>query len=178
MKTYRLITLDPPKLATRSVAGKPASINVADGYDVPTPPYTGHHPNRIQYAYVEELAYPEETPAEGFVWVRELTAEAYGWKQVEAPPARNPKWYSQPAWRIRAISKVTPYGDGMLIDAIDTIVESLSSDPVQKAVAEEVFYGGNTLERDSTLLVGMATGLGLTDEQLDTIFQQADAIEV
>lgn len=174
MKSYRLITLNPLKLVTKNIGGMPAAMSVKDGYSAPTPPYT----DPVEYAYVEELAYPEETPVEGFVWARELTTEAYGWKQVEAPPAKNPKWYSQPAWRIRAISKVTPYGDGMLIDAIDTIVESLSSDPVQKAVAEEVFYGGNTLERDSALLVGMAAGLGLTDEQLDNLFQQAASIEV
>ena len=177
MKTYRLITLDPPKLAARSVAGKPASINVADSYDVPTPPYTGHHPNRIQYAYVEELPFPEEDPAEGFIWTRELTTEAYGWKQVEAPPAPNPEWYVQPAWRIRAICDVTPYGDGLLIDAITAAVDAIE-DPVQKAVSKEVFFGGNTLERDSMLLVSMAGALELTDEDLDSIFQQANSIEV
>ena len=143
MKTYRLITLDPPKLAAKSVAGKPASINVADGYDVPAPPYTGHHPNHTHYAYIEELPIPEEAPAEGFVWTRELTAEAYGWKQVEAPPAPNPEWYEQPTWRVRAIADVTPYGDGMLIDAITALVDSIE-DPVQKAISKEVFFGGNT----------------------------------
>ena len=177
MKTYRLITLDPPKLAARSVAGKPASINVADGYDVPTPPYTGHHPNRIQYAYVEELPFPEEDPAEGFIWTRELTTEAYGWKQVEAPPAPNPEWYVQPAWRVRAVAKATPLGAGTVLDAVTVAIAGIT-DPLQQIVAEEVFFGGNILERDSTLLVGMATGLGLTDEQLDDLFKQAHAIEV
>ena len=106
------------------------------------------------------------------------TAEQLLARQRLEADAATPTWYVQPAWRIRAISKVTPYGDGMLIDAIDTIVESLSSDPVQKAVAEEVFYGGNTLERDSSLLVSMAATLGLDDTQVDDIFQQAAAIEV
>lgn len=168
MKTYQLIKLSPLSLQYKSLGGLPFSLTRESD-----PPVTPEG-----YAYVENLPIPEEAPAEGFIWTRELTAEAYGWKQVEAPPAPNPEWYVQPAWRIRAISKVTPYGGGTLMDGINTIVESLSSDPVQKAVAEEVFYGGNTLERDSSLLVNMAAALGLDDAQLDDIFLQADAIEV
>ncbi len=178
MKTYRLITLNPVKLVNESVAGKPSSIHVLDGYSVPPPPYTGDHPLFTKYAYVEELAYPSLSADEGNIWTRELTLSAYGWTQTPAPPEPNPEWYEQPAWRVRAIAKVTPYGDATLMDSIDTIVESLSSDPVQKAVAEEAFYGGNTLERDSGLLTDMASSLGLTDTDLDNIFQQAAAIEV
>ena len=167
MKTYKLITTNPLAFYSKSLGGLPTSLTT-----------NSLPPTPAGYNYVEDLVKPEEAPVEGFVWTRELTTEAYGWKQVEAPPAPNPRWYVQPAWRIRAIAKVTPYGDGMLMDGINTIVESLSSDPVQKAVAEEVFYGGNTLERDSALLVGMAAGLGLDDTALDTIFQQAASIEV
>ena len=167
MKTFKLIKLNPLSLYTKNLGGLPYILKSSN------PP-----PTPENYAYVEELSFPADAPAEGFVWTRELTIEAYGWKQVEAPPAPNPEWYVQPAWRIRAISKVTPYGGGTLMDGINTIVESLSSDPVQKAVAEEAFYGGNTLERDSNLLVSMATGLGLDDTELDNIFQQAASIEV
>lgn len=174
MKTFRLITKSPLALHTSSVGGSPAIINVQDGYPDPQPPYT----ESDEYDYLEELPYPEETPAEGYIWTRELTTEAYGWAQTVAPVEPNPEWYTQPAWRVRAIAKVTPYGDATLMDSIDTIVESLSSDPVQKSVAEEVFYGGNTLERDSALLTSMASSLGLTDTELDDIFQQADVIEV
>ena len=171
MKTYRLITLNPLKLVTGSVAGKPAVMQVKDGYPAPTPPWWPENFD-AKYAYIEELPIPEEAPAEGFIWTRELSTEAYGWAQTVAPVEPNP------AWRVRAIAKVTPYGDATLMDSIDTIVESLSSDPVQKAVAEEAFYGGNTLERDSVLLTDMASSLGLTDTDLDNIFQQAAAIEV
>lgn len=167
MKPYRLITISPLKFATKNLGGLPASLITN------TPPSTP-----AGYSYVEDLPKPEEDPAEGFIWTRELTTEAYGWTQTAAPPASNPEWYVQPAWRIRAISKVTPFGGGTLLDAIDATIASLSSDPVQKAVAEEVFYGGNILERDSTLLVTMATGLGLSASDLDSLFQQADAIEV
>ena len=173
MKRYRLITLTPLNLVTKNIGGKPAAMSVKDGYPAPTPPYT----DPAEYAYVEELPFPEEVPAEGFVWARELTTEAYGWKQVEAPPEPNPEWYIQPAWRIRAIADVTPYGGGLLIDAITAAIDAIV-DPLEKAVAKEVFFGGNTLERDSAVLVAMAAGLGLTDEQLDDLFQQADAIVV
>lgn len=168
MKTYQLINLSPLKLQYKSLGGLPSSLTRESD-----PPQTPEG-----YTYVENLPIPEETPAEGYGWIRELTTEAYGWVQVEASPDPNPEWYVQPAWRIRAIAKVTPYGGEMLMDGINTVVESLSSDPVQKAVAEEVFYGGNTLERDSSLLVSMAAELGLDDVQLDDIFLQADAIEV
>ena len=176
MKTYRLITLNPLKLVTNSVSGKPASIQVKDGYPAPTPPWWPENYD-AKYAHIEELVYPEDTPAEGFIWTRELTAEAYGWTQTEAPPAPNPEWYIQPAWRIRAVSKATPFAGGTVLDAVTAAIAGIT-DPLQKIVAEEVFFGGNILERDSALLVGMAVELGLTDAQLDDIFQQAAAIEV
>lgn len=167
MKTFRLITLNPLAFYGKNLGGLPATLKAN------TPP-----PTPTRYSYVEVLDFPVESPAEGFVWTRELTTEQYGWTQTVAPTPPNPAWYIQPAWRIRAISKVTPYGGGTLMDAIDTTIASLSGDPVQKAVAEEVFYGGNILERDSTLLVNMALDLGLSGSDLDTLFQQADAIEV
>ena len=167
MKTYQLINLNPLKLQYKSLGGLPSSLTRESD-----PPQTPDG-----YAYVEELIYPDEAPAEGFIWIRELTTEVYGWVQTEAPPEPDPEWYTQPAWRIRAICDVTPYGDGLLIDAITAAVDAIE-DPVQKAVSKEVFFGGNTLERDSMLLVSMAGALGLTDEDLDSIFQQADAIEV
>ena len=181
--------MDPLSLVTKSVSGRPPSIKIKDGYEVPTAPgvWLDHWPSLedwpdgidvpLRYAYVEELPYPEEAPAEGFIWTRELTIEAYGWKQVEAPPAPNPEWYIQPAWRIRAIAKANPFGAGTLLDAATAAIDAIA-DPLEKIVAEEVFFGGNTLERDSALLAGMATGLGLTDAQLNDLFQQAAAIEV
>ena len=151
-------------------------MQVKDGYPAPTPPWWPENFD-AKYAYIEELPIPEEAPVEGFVWVRELTAEAYGWIQVEAPPARQPKWHEQPAWRVRAIADVTPYGDGMLIDAITALVDSIE-DPVQRAISKEVFFGGNTLDRNSDLLVAMAGALGLDGTQLDDLFLQASAIQV
>jgi hypothetical protein len=167
MKTYRLITLDPLKLYTKSLNGLPSSL-VRETLPPPAP--TG-------YKYVEDLAKPTEDPADGFVWTRNLTADEYGWAQTAAPPAPDPEWYEQPAWRIRAIADVTPHGGGMLIDSCTAAIDAIV-DPTEKAIAKEVFFGGNTLRRDSALLTSMAAGLGLTDAELDTLFQQAEAIVV
>lgn len=189
MKTYRLITTNPLKLVTKNVSGKPATMQVKDGYPAPTPPVTWKDywpspedwPTDIKqpplYAYVEELAYPSLSADEGNIWTRELTLSAYEWVQTAAPPEPDPEWYVQPAWRIRAVADVTPYGEGLLIDAITAAIDAIE-DPTQKAISKEVFFGGNTLERTSTLLVSMASGLGLTDAEIDTLFQQADTIEV
>ena len=177
MKTYRLITIEPLALSNKNVNGFPRVYNLQEGYSLPIPLGGGVSFGAEDYAYVEELSYPEEAPAEGFIWSRELTTEAYGWTQTAAPPAPNPEWYIQPAWRIRAVSKATPFGGGTVLDAVTAAIAGIT-DPLQKIVAEEVFFGGNILERDSALLVGMAAGLGLTDAQLDDLFQQADAIEV
>jgi hypothetical protein len=165
---YRLIQLDPLALYNKSINGLPPTL-VRD-VAAPTTP--------AGYAYVEELAYPEEAPAEGFIWSRKLTVDAYGWEQVVTPDDEiEPEWYEVPAWRVRAIAAVTPYEDGLLIDAITVAINSIV-DPLEKVTAQEVFFGGNTLHRTSTLLVTMAAGLGLSDNQLDDLFQQAYAIVV
>lgn len=165
---YRLIQLDPLALYNKSINGLPPTL-VRD-VAAPTTP--------AGYAYVEELTYPEEAPAEGFMWERELTAEEYGWAQAAiSDDGLYSEWYEVAAWRVRAIADVTPYGDGLLIDAITAAINSIV-DPLEKAIAQEVFFGGNTLHRTSALLVTMATGLGLSDNQLDDLFQQAYAIVV
>ena len=167
----------------------PATMQVKDGYPAPSPsnnwkdywPAPEDWPVDIKqpplYAYVEELAYPSLSADEGNMWTRELTLSAYGWTQTAAPPEPEPEWYEVPAWRIRAIADVTPHGAGLLIDSITAAIDAIA-DPLEKAVAKEVFFGGNTLRRDSVLLTSMATGLGLTDVELDDLFQQAYAIVV
>lgn len=168
MKTLKLITTDPLALYNKSINGFPVIYKLADGASAPVPPEG--------WAYVEELDYPSEDPAEGKQWVRNLTAEVYGWVEQDALE-QDPEWYELPAWRIRAVAKVTPFGDGVLMDAVDVAIAAIA-DPAEKAVAEEVFYYGNTLRRDSALLTSMAAGLGIDDPTLDSLFQQAAAIEV
>ena len=168
MKTLKLITIDPLQLYHKSVNGFPATRKIADDADAPVPPEG--------WAYVEELDFPVEEPAEGKQWVRNLTLQEYGWIEADYT-APEPDWYELPAWRIRAVAKVTPFGDGVLMDSVDAAIAAIV-DPVEKAVAEEVFYHGNTLRRDSALLTSMAAGLGIDDPTLDGLFQQSAAIEV
>lgn len=169
MTELRLITTDPLAFAARSINGFPKVYWLPDGGAAPVPP--------SGYAYVAVLDYPVASPSEGNTWVRQLTATEYGWVEAAAPPEPDPEWYEVPAWRIRAIADVTPHGGGTLIDSVNAAIAGIT-DPLEKAVAQEVFFGGNTLRRDSVLLTTLAAGIGLTDAELDSLFQQAAAIEV
>lgn len=93
------------------------------------------------------------------------------------PPAAVPA--SVPAWRLRVVAKVTPLGEGesTLHEAISTAIDAIEN-PLHKAAASEIYFGGNVLERGSTLLVQLADGLGLTTKQVDELFVSAGAIEV
>ncbi len=163
---YILTQTNPLRISYKSVGGLPTTLS----RDTP-PPTTPEG-----YAYVEDEDFPTDTPAEGKIWSRLLTTTSYGWVEVEQVETEE-EWYEVPAWRIRAIAKVTPFGESVLMDAVDAAITAIA-DPVEKAVAQEVFYHGNTLRRDSTLLTSMATGLGLDDATLDSLFEQAFAIEV
>ena len=171
MKKYRLIC-HVNHIRYKNLNGLPAILLRKEGLETPPTP-TG-------YAYVEELPYPEEAPAEDLKYIRELRSDAYGWTTSPADEVivERPSWYVQPAWRIHTIAEITPYGEGTLMDAVGMAVASLSADPVQQAVAKNVFFNGNILERDSALLVGMATSLGLSGSDLDNLFIAADGINV
>ena len=167
MKKYRLIKTDTVELYNKNIKGLPYMLSTTVLPETPT-----------GYAYVEDIPFPEETVLpESKVWSRVLTVESYDWVQIDKGV---PTLYytTVEAWRIRAIAKVTAYsGGGMLIDAIIAAVDAIV-DPLEKATAEEVFFGGNTLDRNSALLNSMATGLGLTNAELDDLFVQATEITV
>ena len=165
MTKLRLILTDTIALATNTINGFPLVYNQPSGDPVPTPP-AGHK-------YVPEIAYPASPPADGKIWVRNLTIDEYGWVEADAQP----EWLEVAAWRIRAVAKNTTHGAGTLMEAIDAEIAAIV-DPLENAVAYEAFYGGNTMERDSTLLNTMAAQMGLTDPEIDALFQQAFAIEV
>lgn len=90
------------------------------------------------------------------------------------PPAKVPAVV--PAWRIRVVAKVTPLGEGTLHDAIVAAIDALEG--AAHHAAHEIYFGGNVLERNSSLLVQLADGLGLTNEQIDELFINVGAIEV
>ena len=164
---YRLIKKSPLELYNRNLGGFPWTLTRNT-----SPPET-----LDGFKYVEELPYPgNNLLAEGKVWVRELTEDAYIWVQADEPTLDVDNRTVE-AWRIRAIAKTTPFLDEMLIDKINKEI-SLIQDPLNKAVAEEVFFGGNTIDRESTLLNTMANSIGLTSSQIDDLFIQAINITV
>lgn len=81
-----------------------------------------------------------------------------------------------PAWRVKAVTKLTPYQGITLYNAITAVLNSLS-DPM-KTVASTSWYEGNVVERNSTTVLSLASALGLTSEQLDALFIQAASFDV
>ena len=77
-----------------------------------------------------------------------------------------------PAWRVRAIAKMTPIGNSNLHVAILDIIAALPDAQV-RIVAEEAYLGGNAIARQSPLVLQVAQQLNLTSEQIDAIFIQA-----
>lgn len=167
MTTLRLITTSPVAFARKSVNGFPLAYLLPAGADAPIPPQG--------FAYVPELDFPDADPSEGMEWTRLLTTTEYGWQETAIP--EDTSHHEQPAWRIRVVAKVTPHGGGTLMEACLASIDAIV-DPAEKAAAEECFLGGNTLRIDSDLLVSMAAGLGLSDADLDNLFQQAASIVV
>jgi hypothetical protein len=168
MKKYRLIRLSPLELYNRSIDGLPWSLSRDS-----EPPNTPEG-----FSYVEELPHPgNKFLSEGKEWGRKLTEESFGWEQVNTPTLEEESNRIVEAWRIRVIARTTPFLDEMLIDKINKEVESIQ-DPLEKAIAEEVFFGGNTIDRESTLLNTMANSIGLTSSQIDDLFIQAINITV
>jgi len=75
-------------------------------------------------------------------------------------------------WRARTIMKVTPWGEGTLFDAVQQAIAALA-DPLQKAAAEEALERGDLFDRDGMFVPMLSKALGISDEQLDTLMQQA-----
>jgi len=81
-----------------------------------------------------------------------------------------------PAWRIKAIAKLTAHGTGTLYDAIGAAISALD-EPV-KTIASTVWTEGNTIERQSTTVSLIASTCKLTSDDIDSIFVRAAALVV
>jgi uncharacterized protein YuzE len=77
-----------------------------------------------------------------------------------------------PAWRVKAICDIQE-----LTSSIEAALDAIE-DVNTKFVAKRSWYEGNEIYRKSQLLVSMASGLGLTDEQLDNMFIAAGELSV
>ena len=168
MKNYRLVKESPLELHNENLGGLPWKIS-RDGSSPETP---------AGFSYVEELPYPggEELP-DGKQWIRNLTSEVYGWIQGDQEVIQINKFRAVASWRLRAVARVTPFLDGVLIDYIKAEIENIQ-DELQRAVAEEVFFGSNTIDRESVLLKDMAQRVGINSSKLDDLFSQAVSINV
>jgi len=71
------------------------------------------------------------------------------------------------AWRIKAIAELQG-----LTASINAAIDAIA-DPATKVVARLSWDEGNEISRTSGLIVSMAAGLGLADEQLDGMFVAA-----
>ncbi len=92
------------------------------------------------------------------VWiVRELTAEEL--------KARVPQSITKRQARQELI-------EAGLVDAVEAAIDAIQ-DPTQKALMLSWWNDSQTYERDNPELITMAASIGLTEEQLDTMFLSA-----
>lgn len=78
-------------------------------------------------------------------------------------------------WRARTIMKTTPWEGGTLFDAVQTAIGEIN-DPLQRAAAEEALERGTDFDRDGVFVPMLAQAVGISDEQLDGLMQQAAAL--
>ena len=89
-----------------------------------------------------------------------------GWIEVDAEPAPVPAYL--PAWRILSVMDLHGY-----TPTVEAIIDSLPANA--KKVAKRQLAGSN-IERNHALVLAAQAALGLTDEQVDDLFREADAL--
>ena len=89
-----------------------------------------------------------------------------GWVEVEADPAPVPAVL--PAWRILAVMDIHGY-----TATVEAIIDGLKGDA--KKIAKRQLAGSN-IERTHALVLAAQQALGLTDEQVDDLFREGDAL--
>ena len=92
--------------------------------------------------------------------------------EIEAQKPKPPVPQVVAAWRIKAIAELQG-----LTASIDAAIDAIT-DPQVKIVAGLSWREGNEIARNSSLIISMAQGLGLTEEQLDEMFIAAATLEV
>jgi hypothetical protein len=122
-----------------------------------------HHidPNDPDLALVSILTSEQETQLAALIAAHDPDA-------IPAPPAPR----SVAMWRARTIMKVTAWGDGTLFESVQDAIAGLS-DPLQKATAEEALERGDLFDRDGVFVPVLAGVVGISDEQLDDLMEQA-----
>jgi len=104
------------------------------------------------------------------------TPELWAWLHAQCQPADYVAPVAPPRsvamWRARTIMKITPWGEGTLFDAVQQAIAGLTN-PLQKASAEEALERGDIFDRDGMFVPVLAKIVGISEEQLDTLMQQA-----
>ena len=154
MKTYQLISLSPLKLRYQSLNGLPSSLT-RDAAAPATP---------AGYKYVENLPMPDDAP-EGQYYVRELTADEYGWKLEVIPE--------------QITNEVTNY---QIKQALNTVPEDRAAVDafVSGSGDQNIIDGWNhaaVFKRDHPLFIGAVAFLGWSQEKVDNYIELAATFE-
>lgn len=94
--------------------------------------------------------------------------EAWLASQPSIPESGDPVPTNLPAWRIRVVLKQRG-----LLNNVKQLISSLPAE--QKAIAEEQLVDSK-FEREHPLIEQLGMALGLTSDDLDDIFREADAL--
>ena len=163
MTNYILIQIEPLKIEYQSLNGLPPSISRES-----SPPVTPEG-----YAYVEDLAFPTEPAPEGEQYNRLLTATEYGWVS-EAIPV-------YPIELVTRIQMRDTLIDAGLSDSIEAIIagmpETTDQETIDKKKMSDWWNHAPNFRRDNARIATMQAALGLTDEEVDTLFETASLVD-
>lgn len=118
--------------------------------------------------------YEKETGASAGSGSAQIDNETHG-STLDAPPNEEAKfkdgrWLrALPAWRVRAA-----VGISGLSSSIETLFSSM---PSNQQIVARAAWSGNIISQASPLLIAAASALGLTSQQLDTIFDLAESFD-
>lgn len=109
--------------------------------------------------------------------IEEFLDEVTGTTQWRADAVRKP-WPADPdtpvevyAWRLRISVK-----NAGLKDSVDYLISQLPEE--QSGIAYEAWNNGVTIRRDSPLIAQLASTLGLSEQEVDDLFIQANLIQI
>lgn len=137
----------------------------------------------LEFAWARESAYPTNVPEFFGTCPDSSNIQVDGvlgvfsqrdWENMRADEmaARNPV----PQSVARAQGKAALIGAGMWQAVLDFV--AAIPDPTDRALAEVALHDTQQWQRNSAFLNSAKVGLGLTDEQLDTLFVAASKIEL
>lgn len=120
----------------------------------------------LQIAERTGYAFDESSARVSVVWtVRDLT--------VEEKRARLPAAVTMRQGRLAML--MTPFAGGTLLDVIESMLDGIP-DPVQKRAARIDWEYAQEIKRDFPLVQQLTAQLGMTDEQIDTLFKLASTL--